>query len=684
MSCFKLLRSLAFAGLLSLGNQGLACGLGGNVTVVDAAASVCLDVSETLTSLTPDQIDGLLDNSKSTISKGIRHQLQNSYKDNIRTNTQQGKSFENKAVSTRARTKEYVKHSKAQTGQRLSQVKISQTGPGVGGAPLSEYEKALLKPAECNVNPVNGTVQDLPEDLKISFAQKNSSRLAEYSDLLIENEGVSDFCKGQLRAITTPDKVFEPRSVRPSLPESPLSRHRFQTSLDTAEGKLVRQVSNKFQLEWLERDGFRYAERHEAAAYLTGVALLQSADSAFVQGAVKQGYNYARSSEMLLDISRGLWDGVVEDGLTALVQAVPVLAEAGLKTSFNLARAQVDPAFAREYLPELANQVITAVPEVISQIYTDLVKDYDTAVNGDSYSRSRLLGRVAFDVALDYLTAGSTRVLNKGSAIATKSVRRSAGSHLKDLARDVLGDSAYYDGIRGKALNPRITPERIERKARRFQRIHREMNTRGISMSEKGQDYLTNLVANNGRNGLPLFSDEDLVGLMDQYQSLETSLGALQISGFRGDVHRMIPKQIELKSGDLLDLSPEKIFELHPGSIMANGRASMPGRMALYTMIGKDFSDIKDTLIKEVRATDADKYWKGSTFVESENILDLAPDSKAGAANLKTLKLTTEDLVKADDMLLPQAIGHLLDETDIEGVILPSRHNPKVNNLIIF
>ena len=90
-----LVKSTLIAGLLILSFEGRAsCPLVGNVSVDGLTNSLCLDLGETLTSLSPSDIEGLLKNNDSKISANIRHQLQKGYIDDIKTNNYQGQSFE--------------------------------------------------------------------------------------------------------------------------------------------------------------------------------------------------------------------------------------------------------------------------------------------------------------------------------------------------------------------------------------------------------------------------------------------------------------------------------------------------------------------------------------------------------------------------------------------------------------
>lgn len=461
----------------------------------------------------------------------------------------------------------------------------------------------------------------------------------------------------------------------------PVQPYGFRTSALSEEGQLLNNLAIDYAEEWNRREGFAKSPSHEAAVYFSGAVLLQSADSQFFSGDITAGKKLVNASKFLLQVSKGFVEGFYNDGALALIESLPGLAMTLKELSDNIDRAMVDPKFAEVYFPELANKIIVAVPEIADQMVKDIIKDFNTLKSGSAYDRARLLGRITFDRIVDTVTTGATRGLGSGRILMNRGVRNSIRTSTKKALEKSIGNSDFSQMVRGRALIKKIDSAEISHQAGRFSDIRNALSDKGLAMTPNSQDYLANILANEGKFGLSQFTNSDLTRLTKNYLSLETKFGGLKTTDFKGYVHRTIPKQVMINGNQLKNLSPSDIFKLHEGGIFANGRVSMPGQQALYTMIGKDFTDIQDVLMKEVGAANLSKHWKGSALFESKNILDLSTHSDIGKFNLKQLGISSDSLLDANDMLLPQALSHIANEFDMEGLILPSRHNKDVLNL---
>lgn len=605
-----------------------------------------------------------------SLSTGIASQLRNNFKNNLNQNRIYAENLGKAAASIKEASSMIDSATSSMVGDMLS--KVNNEIPEDHKA--KQMLEDRLKPAECDVKGAGNSFFGMPSDFQVAYLSGDLSRVSEYIELLNDPKNLSSFCLQQLRGLTNGSGVISLSKVEPNLPTSPIDTFEFKTKNTSSEGSLVRHLANKYQVQWSDTFGMQASTTQEKIAYSTGLAMLKSADRRLADGQFGKGASHAKASELLLNVSSGFTEGFAE-AAQELAETAPILASA-------LKNFVVDGINDPSTMVEKSQTLLNAVPEIADAIKQDLIKDFEIIKNGSSFERSKLLGKVALDVSVSFITGGTTKIIKSTGSTAAKVVRKTTDAKLVKKIRNTFSRSEYDDFVLGRALEKsgNIDMKLIKRAGSRLEEGVKELAQKGIKLSDNAKDYLANQILHEDKILKRTLSKDEIITLGRRYTKFEKIIPNLPKSSYSGNIYRAINKEVNLPNGVVIKNTPEEVFKLHYHSYTFNHRFSTVGDVGLYATTGKSIKEVIPTILDET-SQKLDDLIVGKLNVDLDGLLDLSASS-VGLKNLEKMGITLERIIQ-ERYDYTQAIGHVSRKKGIKGIKFQSQYSNQVN-IVIF
>ncbi len=213
-----------------------------------------------------------------------------------------------------------------------------------------------------------------------------------------------------LATVTRPDGTLDLAKAVVGLEPSPFSIGSIPKATPFRNRDAVVAMANEYEVLWADSNAIRSLGDSDRLAFLIGTAYVRAAADAGSVGLSQRSDEYLRVAAAQEDQIRGFTVGMVQ-GLIDTAKLVPELAQA----ASDIAEAYfTSPERQRAALAGLA----VAIPKIPALVRTALVRSYGKWLKADSFERSRILGRITFEVLIAVATGEALEYAKAAAAPA--------------------------------------------------------------------------------------------------------------------------------------------------------------------------------------------------------------------------------------------------------------------------
>ena len=488
--------------------------------------------------------------------------------------------------------------------------------------------------------------------------------------------------------------IVEFEKFDPKIPVSPLSATPLQTEKSAPEGQVVRRVANRYQSVWAESAGLANWSDESKMQYLAGLGYVVAADKALATHD-SAGATYLHIANGLLEGAQGFKDSVARE-FQNLVTSVPVLTQA-LK-DYAVA-VQQDPS----KILTTAYNVLVSLPDIADAVMMDIIRDGDTILNGTARERGQVIGKWAFQVAVNFATEGALSAVGTAAGVVSELPQVARAKEALSAATASLKENAYAASKIGASAAKNIEAVRhmpkelraevigaIRTDARKafdsagtFRRAleaghdlkaAEQMTSVAMKTDNRAaRDYLNRLVTASGagENAPKYFkSAADAERLVDKYVEVHGALGKVKGETIEGYQARFGSKQYNSVN------KPEGVFKTHDGNTTASGRFAPGGAEGVAAQSsGFSFTSEAEALAG-ARAEVASYGYNPEDMVSHVQKVKLENVLKLDGSVLEQLGLDTKSiLIKREEVgayEITQMIGHAANDRGFRGILAPS------------
>jgi hypothetical protein len=383
-------------------------------------------------------------------------------------------------------------------------------------------------------------------------------------------------------------------------------------------------------------------------------------------------YTMDRWASQARDLSPGSDFAYVLKSLEVEIAFAEGAAEGGvemIKGLVQIVRHPIDTANAIGSAVMNYDKTAIALSQAVSE-------HWDAFKAGTPTERSKIIGRVSFEVAAAFVPVSKLGVVGKVVETSTAfewavsktgevlNIALKGGAQSATEARiitEAVGDlvRAGRPIVEAQQDLGKLTPLAVKSYTEAITEMGSVLTPGAQSYLTKQATYAENLV---GRE----FSKTELITSAEQYMQIEKKMEGIAGVGVDEVVWRGVNKE--------LNIPTENIIQSHPKALMANGRYSAPGETAVYTTLGEEVS-AKATISKELDLN-LDKISFAQKKVTYQNVLDLTD-----TGTLKKLGINPNDIIDTRYALTHQ-LGATAKSIGFDAIKAPNRF--QTYTLIIF
>ncbi len=521
--------------------------------------------------------------------------------------------------------------------------------------PLAYREYSLNEPAQ----------KSLSESVAKLIAAKSYDALIDQAEPLLRQKDSSQqkHAADQFASQFNQEGILKTSAF--GLPAGPFESFGFSTKSSSKEGEIVRRVANRFQAEWAKSEGLKNYSSGQVAQFLTGEIYLQMGDQSLGRGDIANGLVSVALAQTLIDGIYGYADGMNES-INQILAAAPALKKLALNAAHSF-RADPKSAFAD------AATLLLKTPKILGAVAMNYYRQYDKLKNGNAYDRGEVLGQLTVEALVAVATDGTFSALGKAvksSEVFGAAVSRSLGPLALDAVGSVVAGTAEKSFEASPLFRQSLLKMGNAEIANEFAGLHSTLLANG---SEGTASYIEKL----GVSGESFSSAEEVSEIAKNHARILEDIKNVETSSFSGEVTRAISKT-GLENGVVVERTAEDVMKIPPANFLKDHRYTIGGDLGesgLYTTTGPD---AKSIIMRELDASSDAELLFQTKSVSFQKVLDLTNPQV-----VKTLGLTTQALIEAENYQITQVLGDVAIRTGYDAILAPSQYSSGLNLVIL-
>lgn len=554
--------------------------------------------------------------------------------------------------------------------------------------------QALMNPLSARSYAYNEVAQkNVEAELQDAVNNKNYSRIAQLAESIYYDKNRKSV-PDEVSQYFSQDGILLPEKIDPSLPATPFSEAKLESSQGSDEGQLVRRVMNEYQAHFAESNGLAGLSNDQKATYLIGAAAARLADEDFADGRTVSGYGLLNLAEAGLLIAQGFFEGA-KDNVVQTAMFAPEIAKAAKALYENLKN---DP----QGTLDSAVQLVQDMPQIKDAFLLAINENKEAFRNADPYEMSKLAGSLTVDILVGVATNGGYLGVKSaigGMSAAAKASKAAASLKIaaSALPKTVLGRApkiiqegmTQYNNM-SPVLRKNLSKQLLTdpKKALSVTRTHRALLNSGNQNLAKAASEISELALQSKSAGASNALRSAVRSLETPDQAVDYLKDASHAKEYIQTYEKMATVvagrktvTIEMMEGrgipeKYYDSGKRNIFDEHDGMKHSRSRifnGGDEGLKGISTGVGRTADDAIRVAKAEVASYGLqEEFVYGARQFSEKNILDLSGSTDIMNQQFALLKRRELPGAFRDSNIL----GHVMSENKITGVLLPSSVSP--------